>query len=204
MCISPLFSSPSMSLVTPSSGVRSAGGVFRSLIASAGSGATRQPIQLLGAVNPYCAMLAEKAGAKAIYISGSGIATASYGLPDLGITTLDNVVEDVKRITAATTLPVVVDIDTGFGSAFNIARTVRQQKREKASPVRRVVARDFISLSDPPPSSPVCLPHRFVSWSVPVLHAFTSRIRSLPSVAVIVLTSRSCHSKRWSIASRRL
>ena len=63
-------------------------------------------------------------GAKAIYLSGSGVATASYGLPDLGITTMDNVVEDVKRITGACALPLVVDIDTGFGSAFNMARTV--------------------------------------------------------------------------------
>ena len=65
-------------------------------------------------------------GAKAIYLSGSGVATASYGLPDLGITTMDNVVEDVKRITGACALPLVVDIDTGFGSAFNMARTVRR------------------------------------------------------------------------------
>lgn len=124
-----------MSLVTPSLGVRSSGHAFRTLIASAGSGAKRNPIQLLGAVTPYCAMLAEKAGAKALYVSGSGVATSSYGLPDLGITTMDNVVEDVKRITAATTLPVLVDIDTGFGSAFNMARTVRELERAGASAV---------------------------------------------------------------------
>jgi len=124
-----------MSLVTPSQGVRSAGLAFRQLIASAGNGATRKPVQLLGAVNPYCAMLAEKAGAKALYLSGSGVATASYGLPDLGITTMDNVVEDVKRITGASTLPLLVDIDTGFGSAFNMARTVREIEKAGAAAV---------------------------------------------------------------------
>jgi len=124
-----------MSLITPSVGIRSAGKAFRQLVATAGTGAVRKPVQILGAINPYCAMLAESAGAKALYVSGSGVATASYGLPDLGITTMDNVVEDVRRITGATKLPLLVDIDTGFGSAFNMARTVRELERAGAAAV---------------------------------------------------------------------
>jgi len=109
--------------------MRSAGAAFRSLIASAGTGKTRKPIQLLGAVNPYCALMAQKSGAQALYLSGSGVATASYGLPDLGITSLDNVITDAARITSVTKLPLLVDIDTGFGAAFNIARTIREMER---------------------------------------------------------------------------
>ncbi len=82
-----------------------------------------QPLQMVGTINAYCAMLAEQAGFKAIYLSGAGVANASYGLPDLGITTLDNVIEDVRRITAATDLPLLVDADTGFG---NITETVER------------------------------------------------------------------------------
>lgn len=90
----------------------------------------------MGAVNAYCAVLAEKAGAKAVYLSGSGVATASFGLPDLGLTTLSEVAEDVRRITAATTLPLLVDIDTGFGAtAFNIARAVAEIERAGAAGV---------------------------------------------------------------------
>lgn len=74
-------------------------------------------------------------GAKALYLSGSGVATSSFGLPDLGITTADNVVEDVKRLTGASALPLLVDIDTGFGSAFNIARTVRDIEKAGAAAV---------------------------------------------------------------------
>lgn len=113
----------------------SPGVLFRQVIATAGTGLTKNPAQLLGAVNPYCALLAEKAGAKALYLSGSGVATASYGLPDLGITSLDNVLEDVRRITSVTKLPLLVDIDTGFGSAFNIARTIREMERAGAAAV---------------------------------------------------------------------
>lgn len=113
----------------------SPGALFRQVIAAAGNGLNKNPAQLLGAVNPYCALLAEKAGAKALYLSGSGVATASYGLPDLGITSLDNVLEDVRRITAVTKLPLLVDIDTGFGSAFNIARTIREVERAGAAAV---------------------------------------------------------------------
>jgi methylisocitrate lyase len=114
---------------------RSAGLAFRSLVARAGSGPKRNPLQILGAVNPYAALLAEKAGAKALYLSGSGIATSSHGLPDLGITDLHDVLEDVRRITAASSLPLLVDIDTGFGGAFNIKRTIKELDRAGAAAV---------------------------------------------------------------------
>src|SRR3954465_6221369 len=84
-----------------------------------------RPLQVVGTINAYSALLAERAGFKAIYLSGAGVANASIGVPDLGITTLDDVLSDVRRITRATKLPLLVDGDTGFGSAFNIARTVR-------------------------------------------------------------------------------
>lgn len=86
---------------------------------------SENPLQVVGTINAYSALLAKQAGFKAIYLSGAGVANASYGIPDLGITSLDNVLEDVRRITAACDLPLLVDIDTGWGSAFNIARTVR-------------------------------------------------------------------------------
>jgi methylisocitrate lyase len=82
-----------------------------------------------GTINAYCALLAEQAGFDAIYLSGAGVANASFGLPDLGVTTLNDVVEDARRITGATALPLLVDADTGFGSAFNIARTTRELER---------------------------------------------------------------------------
>ena len=91
--------------------------------------AKRAPLQIPGTINAYCALLAERAGFEAIYLSGAGVANASFGLPDLGVTTLNDVVEDARRITAATDLPLLVDADTGFGSAFNIARTVRELER---------------------------------------------------------------------------
>jgi methylisocitrate lyase len=93
------------------------------------------PLQVVGAVNAYAAKLAEHAGFRALYLSGAGVANASYGLPDLGITSLDNVLEDVRRITGATALPLLVDADTGFGSAFNIARTVREMVRAGAAAI---------------------------------------------------------------------
>jgi methylisocitrate lyase len=101
----------------------SAGKRFRRLVAK------EPPVQVPGAINAYCALLAEKAGFKALYLSGAGVANASFGLPDLGITALGDVLEDARRITAATELPLLVDADTGFGSAFNIARTVREMER---------------------------------------------------------------------------
>jgi methylisocitrate lyase len=91
------------------------------------------PLQLVGTVNAYCARLAERAGFKAIYLSGAGLANASFGLPDLGITTLNDVCEDTRRITAACALPLLVDADTGWGSAFNIARGIRELMRAGAA-----------------------------------------------------------------------
>src|SRR3712207_2408209 len=96
---------------------------------------SEKPLQVAGAVNAYVAMLAERAGFKALYLSGAGVANSSHGLPDLGITTLDDVLEDVRRLTAATSLPLLVDIDTGFGSAFNIARTIRETAKAGAAAV---------------------------------------------------------------------
>ena len=101
----------------------SAGKTFRKLAAR------RKPVQIPGAINAYCALLAERAGFEALYLSGAGVANASFGLPDLGVTTLGDVTEDARRVAAATELPLLVDVDTGFGSAFNIARTVREMER---------------------------------------------------------------------------
>ncbi|GAL31368.1 methylisocitrate lyase [Vibrio variabilis] len=93
------------------------------------------PLQVVGTVNPYCAMMAKNVGHQAIYLSGGGIANASYGLPDLGITTLNDVLVDVERITNACDLPLLVDIDTGFGGAFNIARTINAMEKAGAAAV---------------------------------------------------------------------
>ncbi len=87
--------------------------------------AEEKPLQVAGVINAYAALLAARAGFRALYLSGGGVAAASLGLPDLGITTLEDVLTDARRITDATDLPLLVDVDTGFGSAFNIARTVR-------------------------------------------------------------------------------
>lgn len=92
-----------------------------------------RPLQVAGTINAYCAMLAERAGFKALYLSGAGVANASFGLPDLGITTLNDVCEDIRRITQATKLPLLVDADTGWGGAFMIARTVREMTRAGAA-----------------------------------------------------------------------
>ncbi|AEY01740.1 2-methylisocitrate lyase [Oceanimonas sp. GK1] len=97
--------------------------------------ANHRPLQVVGTINAYCAMMAEQVGHQAIYLSGGGIANASYGLPDLGITTLNDVLEDVRRVTAASGLPLLVDIDTGFGGAFNIARTIKEMERAGAAAV---------------------------------------------------------------------
>ena len=93
------------------------------------------PLQLVGATNPYHAIMTRSAGFKALYLSGSGVATASYGLPDLGMTTLDNVLEDVRRITSAVDLPLLVDADTGWGGAFMIARTMTEMAKAGAAGV---------------------------------------------------------------------
>jgi methylisocitrate lyase len=92
-----------------------------------------RPLQVVGAVNAYAALLAQSAGFRALYLSGAGVANASFGLPDLGITSLDDVCEDVRRITSASDLPLLVDADTGWGGAFNIARTCRQLIRSGAA-----------------------------------------------------------------------
>ncbi len=84
-----------------------------------------KPLQVVGAINAYAARLAQATGFRAIYLSGGGVAANSLGLPDLGISTMEDVLTDVRRITAASSLPLLVDIDTGWGSAFNIARTIR-------------------------------------------------------------------------------
>jgi len=97
--------------------------------------AEERPLQVVGAINAYHAMMAQKTGYRALYLSGGGVAAASYGLPDLGMTSLDDVLEDVRRITYATDLPLLVDIDTGWGGAFNIARSVRQMQRAGAAGV---------------------------------------------------------------------
>jgi methylisocitrate lyase len=86
-------------------------------------------VQVLGVINAYAARLAEQAGARALYVSGAGVANASYGLPDLGMTGLSEVLEDVRRITDTTHLPLLVDIDTGFGHVLNVARTVQSMER---------------------------------------------------------------------------
>ncbi len=92
-----------------------------------------QPLQLVGVVNAYAALLAGQCGFSAIYLSGAGVANASFGLPDLGMTTLTDVLDDVRRITAASRLPLLVDVDTGWGHAFMIARTVREMIRAGAA-----------------------------------------------------------------------
>jgi methylisocitrate lyase len=85
-----------------------------------------RPLQVVGTINAYSALMAERVGFRALYISGAGVANASYGLPDLGLTTLNDVLEDVRRITSITSLPVLVDIDTGWGNALMINRAIRQ------------------------------------------------------------------------------
>jgi methylisocitrate lyase len=95
------------------------GSAFRAAVTA------EHPLQIVGAVNALHARMAQRVGYLALYLSGGGVAASSLGVPDLGITTLDDVLTDVRRITDVTTLPLLVDIDTGFGGAFNIARTIR-------------------------------------------------------------------------------
>ena len=97
--------------------------------------AEEKPLQVVGAINAYAARMAEASGFKALYLSGGGVAAGSLGMPDLGISTLDDVLTDVRRITDASTLPLLVDIDTGWGGAFNIARTVRAMIKAGAAAV---------------------------------------------------------------------
>lgn len=105
----------------------SAGARFRTALAA------EKPLQIVGTINAYTALLAERAGHKAIYLSGAGVANASFGLPDLAMTTLNDVCEDVRRISSATELPLLVDADTGWGSAFMIGRTIREMSRAGAA-----------------------------------------------------------------------
>ena len=106
-----------------------AGARFRQAIA------TEKPLQVMGTVNAYAAMMAAQVGYRAIYLSGAGVANYSYGLPDLGITSLDDVLTDVRRITAMVETPLLVDIDTGWGGAFNIARTIKEMTKAGAAAV---------------------------------------------------------------------
>ena len=92
------------------------------------------PLQIVGAINAYCAMLAQDAGHKAIYLSGGGVANASYGLPDLGITSLNDVIADVERISNASEIPLLVDIDTGWAALSTLRARLRQWK--KPAPLR--------------------------------------------------------------------
>src|SRR4029078_8994733 len=98
---------------------RSAGARFRAAVAA------ERPLQIVGAINAYHARLAERSGYRAIYLSGGGVAAGSLGLPDLAISTLDDVLTDIRRITDVCVCPLLVDVDPGFGGAFNIARTVK-------------------------------------------------------------------------------
>ena len=107
----------------------SAGAAFRAAVAA------ERPLQVIGAINAYTARMAEHTGYKALYLSGGGVAANSLGMPDLGISTLEDVLIDVRRITEVTTLPLLVDIDTGWGSAFNIARTIRAMLKAGAGAV---------------------------------------------------------------------
>jgi methylisocitrate lyase len=105
------------------------GARFRAAIAQ------EKPLQCVGAINAYHARLAEASGYRALYISGGGVAAGSCGIPDLGITTMEDVLTDLRRITDVTELPVLVDIDTGWGGAFNIARAIRSMNKSGAAAV---------------------------------------------------------------------
>jgi methylisocitrate lyase len=107
----------------------SAGRRFRDALA------IETPLQVIGTINAYSALMAERVGFRSIYLSGGGVANASYGLPDIGMTTLNDVLEDVRRITSTTELPLLVDADTGWGNAFMIAKTIRQMIRAGAAGV---------------------------------------------------------------------
>ena len=107
---------------------KSPGARFRHAVAQ-GNANYGGPLKIVGTVNAYCALMAAQSGHQALYLSGAGVANASFGLPDLGMTSLDEVLTDVRRITAVTDVPLLVDIDTGFVGALNIARTIRAMER---------------------------------------------------------------------------
>lgn len=113
---------------------KSPGARFRHAVAQ-GHANHGGPLKIVGTVNAYCALMAAQSGHQALYLSGAGVANASFGLPDLGMTSLDEVLTDVRRITAVTDVPLLVDIDTGFGGALNIARTIREMERAGAAAV---------------------------------------------------------------------
>lgn len=108
---------------------RSAGARFRAAVEQ------ERPLQIAGAINAYVARMAEATGFRALYVSGGGVAANSLGMPDLGISTMEDVLVDVRRITEVTALPLLVDIDTGWGGAFNIARTIRSMEKAGAAAV---------------------------------------------------------------------
>jgi methylisocitrate lyase len=137
---------------TSARAVASPGAAFREAVAR------EKPLQIAGTINAYAARLAQRVGFRAIYLSGGGVAAGSLGLPDLGISTLDDVLTDIRRITDVCSLPLLVDVDTGWGGAFNIARTVKslikygaaamhiedqvQQKRCGHRPNKEIVSQD--------------------------------------------------------------
>src|SRR6202020_1419648 len=116
-----------MALTASASG--SPGSRFRSAVKQ------EQPLLVIGAINAFTARMAEATGFRALYLSGGGVAANSLGMPDLGISTMEDVLTDVRRITEVTTLPLLVDIDTGWGGAFNIARTIRSMIKAGAGAV---------------------------------------------------------------------
>src|SRR6185437_13910840 len=106
-----------------------AGARFRAALAA------ESPLQVIGAITAYAGLMAKRVGYRALYLSGGGVAANSLGMPDLGISTMEDVLTDVRRITEVTSLPLLVDIDTGWGSAFNIARTIRSMVKAGAAAV---------------------------------------------------------------------
>jgi methylisocitrate lyase len=106
-----------------------AGALFRAAVAE------EHPLQVVGAITAYAARMAERVGYRALYLSGGGVAANSLGMPDLGISTMEDVLTDIRRITEVTTLPLLVDVDTGWGGAFNIARTVRSMIKAGAGAI---------------------------------------------------------------------
>src|SRR6478752_1743855 len=113
--------------MAPSASSIPAGARFRAALAA------EKPLQVVGAINAYAARMAEATGFRALYLSGGGVAANSLGIPDLGISTMDDVLIDIRRITDACPLPLLVDADTGWGGAFNIARTVRSFVKQGAA-----------------------------------------------------------------------
>jgi len=106
------------------------GRLFRQLVEN-----DKEPLSIFGTVNAYSSLLAKNNGVKSIYLSGSGVAAASFGLPDLGFTKLEDVVEDARRITSACDLPLLVDVDTGFGSLKSIQKTVKMMEKENVAAI---------------------------------------------------------------------